>query len=110
VADALPVTEAAAGEPQPPDPLAALLQRPEADGLLLAARVLPDQLSLVLEVSPRFQLLAAAEQPRRAEQWLQWAQDLGYDHLELRDPGAVLLARDALVGSGMIVLDSSSGP
>lgn len=110
VVDALPAPEAAAVEPEPPDPLAELLQRPEADGLLLAARVLPDQLSLVLEVSPRFQLLAAAEQQRRAEQWLQWAQDLGYDHLELRDPGAVLLARDALVGSGMIVLDSSSGP
>ena len=28
----------------------------------------------------------------------------GYDHLLLRDSGSGLLARDALVGSGMIVL------
>ncbi len=109
VADEPPAAEAAPAEQPPPDPLAELLQRPEADGLLLAARVLPDQLSLVLEVSPRFQRLAAPERQRRAEQWLQWAQDLGYDHLELRDPGAVLLARDALVGGGMIVLTSPSG-
>ena len=106
----LPAPEAAAAEQQPPDPLAELLQRPEADELLLAARVLPDQLSLVLELSPRFQALPVSEQQRRAEQWLLWAQDLGYDHLELRDPGAVLLARDALVGGGMIVLNPSSGP
>lgn len=110
VADEPPAAEAPPEEQQPPDPLAELLQRPEADGLLLAARVLPDQLSLVFELSPRFQALAAAEQQRRAEQWLQWAQELGYDHLELRDSSAVLLARDALVGGGMIVLNPSSGP
>ncbi len=104
-----PAPEAPAAEQQPPDPLAELLQRPEADGLLLAARVLPDQLSLVLELSPRFQALPVSEQQHRAEQWLQWAQELGYDHLELRDPAAVLLGRDALVGGGMIVLTSSSG-
>lgn len=105
-----PAPEAPAAEQQLPDPLAELLQRPEADGLLLGARVLPDQLSLVLELSPRFQALPVSEQQRRAEQWLLWAQELGYDHLELRDPGAVLLARDALVGGGMIVLNPSSGP
>jgi hypothetical protein len=105
-----PAPEAPAAEQQPPDPLAELLQRPEADELLLSARVLPDQLSLVLELSPRFQALPVSEQQHRAEQWLQWAQELGYDHLELRDPGAVLLARDALVGGGMIVLNPSSGP
>lgn len=104
-----PAPEAPAAEQQPPDPLAELLQRPEADELLLSARVLPDQLSLVLELSPRFQALPVSEQQHRAEQWLQWAQELGYDHLELRDPGAVLLARDALVGGGMIVLNPSSG-
>ena len=105
----LPAPESVEAEPQPEDPLADLLQRSEADGLLQAAEVLTDQLTLVLELSPRFQALAAPEQQRRATQWLEWAQELGYDHLELRDPAAVLLGRDALVGGGMIVLTSSSG-
>jgi len=105
----------AADEPEqlesaPMDPLAALLQRPEADGLLIAARVLSDQVSLVLELAPRFASLSSAEQQRRAEQWQQWAADLGYDHLELRDSRSGLLARDALVGSGMIVLSEPSRP
>lgn len=114
-ADPLNAAPTAADEPEqlesaPMDPLAALLQRPEADGLLIAARVLSDQVSLVLELAPRFASLSSAEQQRRAEQWQQWAADLGYDHLELRDSRSGLLARDALVGSGMIVLSEPSRP
>jgi hypothetical protein len=97
-------------EPTPVDPLEALLQRPEAEGLLIGARVLPDQVSLVLEVAPGFANLSAAERQRRAEQWQQWATELGYDHLELRDSRSGLLARDALVGSGMIVLSEQPRP
>lgn len=97
--------------PQAPvDPLAELVQRPAADGLLKGAQVLPDQVTLQLQVSAGFVRLPAAEQQRRAVQWQQWATDLGYDHLELRDSRAGLLARDALVGSGMIVLSESSWP
>lgn len=97
--------------PQAPvDPLAELVQRPETDGLLMGAQVLPDQVTLELQVSAGFDRLPAAEQQRRAVQWQQWATDLGYDHLELRDSRAGLLARDALVGSGMIVLSESSWP
>jgi len=92
------------------DPLAELVQRPAADGLLMGAHVLPDQVTLELQVSAGFDRLPAAEQQRRAVQWQQWATDLGYDHLELRDSRAGLLARDALVGSGMIVLSESSWP
>lgn len=97
-------------EPMPIDPLDALLQRPEAEGLLVGARVLPDQVSLVLELAPGFANLSAAERQRRAEQWQQWAAELGYDHLELRDSRSGLLARDALVGSGMIVLSEQPRP
>lgn len=97
-------------EPTPVDPLDALLQRPEAVGLLLGARVLPDQVSLVLELAPGFANLSAPERQRRAEQWQQWATELGYDHLELRDSRSGLLARDALVGSGMIVLSEQPRP
>jgi hypothetical protein len=92
------------------DPLAELVQQPEADGLLIGALVLPDQVTLELQVSAGFERLSAAEQQRRAVQWQQWSTDLGYDHLELRDSRAGLLARDALVGSGMIVLSESSRP
>ena len=97
-------------EQEPTDPLDALLQRPEAEGLLMGVRVLPDQITLVLELAPGFGHLARPEQQRLFEQWQQWAADLGYDHLELRDSRSGLLARDALVGSGMIVLSEQLQP
>jgi hypothetical protein len=97
-------------EPTPVAPLDALLQRPQAEGLLVGARVLPDQVSLVLEVAPGFANLSTAERQRRAEQWQEWATELGYHHLELRDSRSGLLARDALVGSGMIVLSEQPQP
>ena len=86
------------------DPLASLLQRPEANGLILAASGEPALATLTLQVRSTFLGLSALEQQRRADQWQQWALELGYDHLLLRDSGSGLLARDALVGSGMIVL------
>jgi hypothetical protein len=86
------------------DPLASLSQRPEANGLILAATGEPASATLTLQVRSTFLGLSAPEQQRRADQWQRWAQELGYDHLLLRDSGSGLLARDALVGSGMIVL------
>ena len=109
-----PSPEPALAEPVPePDvshPLEALLQWPDAEGVLIGASVLPDQVSLVLELAPAFANLPAPERQRRAEQWQQRAADLGYDHLELRDSRSGLLARDALVGSGMIVLSEPPRP
>ena len=99
-----------AAEPQSRDPLAQLVQRPGADGLLVEAAPSADQLTLVLQLAPAFATLPAASQQRYAEQWQLWAADLGYEHLELRDSRAGLLARDALVGAGMIVLNDSSSP
>lgn len=93
-----------------PDPLTALLTRPGADGLLLGAQARSDQLTLVLQVSPAYGQGSRAEQQQRADRWQQWAFELGYDHLELRDSRAGLIARDALVGSGMIVLTPSPSP
>ncbi|MFZ9279692.1 MAG: hypothetical protein ACO23M_05255 [Vulcanococcus sp.] len=94
--------------PLEPDPLLVLIQRPEADGLLLGAEAEPEQGLLVLQVRPAFPALSPDEQRRRAEQWQQWASDLGYEHLELRDSHSGLVARDALVGEGMIVLRDRS--
>ena len=90
----------------PPDPLVLLLQRPGADGLIRRADGDVETSSLSLQLAPAFPALAPREQQRRAELWLQWARDLGYDHLELRDSRAGLLGRDALVGDGMILFSS----
>ena len=92
--------------PPPPDPLVLLLQRPGADGLIRRAVGDADASSLSLQLAPAFPALAAKEQQRRAALWQQWARDLGYDHLELRDSRAGLLGRDALVGDGMILFSS----
>ena len=93
-------------ESAPLDPLVELLERPGSDGLLRAAEGQPQRGTLQLQVRPAFKRLQRAEQQRHAELWQSWAQELGYDHLELRDGLGALLARDALVGSGMIVLSS----
>ncbi len=93
-------------ESAPLDPLVDLLERPGSDGLLRAAEGQPQRGTLQLQVRPAFKRLQRADQQRHAELWQAWAQELGYDHLELRDGLGALLARDALVGSGMIVLSS----
>lgn len=95
-------------EPEPAalDPLAELLERPGADGLLRTAEGQPQRGTLLLQVRAAFNRMPRAEQQRHAELWQSWAQEFGYDHLELRDGLGALLARDALVGSGMIVLSS----
>jgi hypothetical protein len=93
-------------ESAPLDPLVELLERPGSDGLLRAAEGQPQRGTLQLQVRPAFNRLQRADQQRHAELWQAWAQELGYDHLELRDGLGALLARDALVGSGMIELSS----
>ena len=105
-----PEPELAHAAPEPEDPLQLLLQRPEADGLLRQAQGLADQGTLVLTLAPAFGALTPDQQQHCAEQWQQWALELGYDHLELRDFRAGLLARDALVGEGMIVLSPLPSP
>ena len=100
-----PELESAPLDP-PLDPLLELLERPGANGLLRRAEGQPQLGTLQLQVRPAFKRLPRAEQQRHAELWQGWAQELGYDHLELRDGLGALLARDALVGSGMIVLSS----
>jgi len=85
------------------DPLDLLLQRPGADGLIRRAEAHLDSSSLSLQLAPAFPALDLNDQQRSADLWLQWAHELGYDHLELRDSRSGLLGRDALVGDGMIL-------
>jgi len=96
---------ALAVDPSPPDPnpLASWLQRPEAAGLVLQAQVDPGASRIELVVAEAFRQLNLSEQQQRADLWLGWAQDWGYDQVELRDPGGALLGREARVGGGMIL-------
>ena len=97
---------AAVGGPEPLqlDPLLLLLNAPEDAGLLLAAQ--PDAASsrLSLTLAPAALALPQPSLLQRAERWRQRAAEAGYDHLELRDRQGRLIARRALVGSGMILL------
>jgi hypothetical protein len=92
-------------EPPPiePDPLERWRLRPEAAGLLLNVEANPGASRIQLVLSDAFGQLRASEQQQKADLWLSWSQDWGYDHLELRGQGGSLLGREARVGGGMIL-------
>ncbi len=97
-------------EPEPPpplelDPLLALLGQDDPDHLITSAHPVPAEARLVLTMAPSYTGLSEASRRRWAERWQQRALALGYERLELVDGRQRLLARAALVGSGMILLD-----
>ncbi|MDM7953539.1 MAG: hypothetical protein QUV07_10055 [Cyanobium sp. CZS 25K] len=97
-------------EPEPPpalelDPLLALLAEDDPDHLVASAHPVPGDGRLVLTMAPTYSTMAPASRRRWAERWQQRALALGYEQLELVDGQQRLLARAALVGSGMILLD-----
>jgi hypothetical protein len=97
-------------EPEPAlvlelDPLLELLAEDDPDHLIASAHPEPAEGRLVLTMAPAYTGLAPASRGRWAERWQQRALALGYDRLELVDGQRRLLARAALVGSGMILLD-----
>ena len=103
----LPAAEA---DPEPPpalelDPLLALLAEDDPQHLIASAHPEPAEGRLVLTMAPTYAGLATASRGRWAERWQQRARGLGYERLELVDGQGRLLARWALVGSGMILLD-----
>jgi len=96
--------------PEPPpllelDPLLALLAEQDPQHLIASAHPEPAKGLLVLTMAPHYPVLTAASRGRWAERWQERARELGYERLELRDGQGRLLARAALVGSGMILLD-----
>jgi len=58
----------------------------------------------------RFGTLAAPQRLALAEQWQRRAESLGYEDLRLLDGRDRVLARRALVGSGMILLEFPAAP
>ena len=87
------------------DPLLALLADDDPDQLIASAHPEPAEGLLVLTMKPAYGLQGPASRRRRAERWQQRARALGYGRLKLVDGSERLLARGALVGSGMILLD-----
>lgn len=107
-ADAAPPSEAEepAPSPQEPDPLLLQLGRQgQADPLLVQAEPRPAAGVLRLTLTAGFSRLSRQERQARAEHWQDQAARLGYERLDLRDAGGRPLGRNALVGSGMILLD-----
>lgn len=106
------VDQAAAAEPPPAalqlDPLLALLSDPQERDLLQAAQPDPATALLRLRLSERAASLSDRSLLERAGRWQQRALEAGYERLELLDADGSLRARQALVGSGMILLAPSS--
>ena len=75
----------------------------DPEPLIAAVRPEPATATLTLDLDDAFSALKAIERQRQAERWWQRAVEAGYSHLRLRDGRGRLLARDALVGGGMVV-------
>ena len=75
----------------------------DPEPLIAAVRPEPATATLTLDLDDAFSALKAVERQRQAERWWQRAVEAGYSHLRLRDGRGRLLARDALVGGGMVV-------
>ncbi|MEB3271800.1 MAG: hypothetical protein VKJ44_09170 [Synechococcus sp.] len=118
---ALASSEAAADPGGPPraeppaaplqlDPLLALLSDREDRDLLLAAQPDPTTALLRLRLSERGDALSDQALLERAARWQQRALEAGYERLELVAAAGGLRARQALVGSGMILVAPAASP
>ena len=93
------------------DPLLSLLAQADADvsvpeGLLLAARPLPERNAAVLVLDAvLWKGLSPTSRRSFAEMWWHMLDDQGYDATTLEDADQHLLARSARVGGGMIMFD-----
>ncbi|MFM7085794.1 MAG: hypothetical protein ACKOXO_02210 [Cyanobium sp.] len=86
------------------DPLLSLLSGGSADPWLQAAQADAAAGRLSLTLSEAATSLSDRTLLERAGLWQQRALEAGYDQLELRDSQGRLRGRQALVGSGMILL------
>ena len=89
----------------PPDPLLQELAPDDPEGWIGATLAEPGASRLTLILDDRFGALPEPQQLALAGQWQRRAESLGYEDLRLLDARGRLLARRALVGSGMILLE-----
>ena len=108
-------TEAGALEPSAaplptPDPLLQELAPDDPEGWIGATRAQPGASRLDLLLVDSFGTLPEPQRLALAGQWQRRAESLGYEDLRLLDGRGRLLARRALVGSGMILLEFPATP
>lgn len=109
--------ETAPGEPgpvaaavSPTDQLLRELAPDDPEGLIGTSRAEPGAARLTLMLADRFGALPQTQRLALAAQWQRRAEALGYEDLRLLDGRGRLLARRALVGSGMILLEFPVAP
>lgn len=95
---------------QEPAPLLAAFAESDPQGLLLEARPRPAAGELVLVLSPGWLQQPLPLRQRLVAAWQQRALEEGYERLLLETSAGQLLARPALVGSGMILLTPVAPP
>jgi hypothetical protein len=109
--------EAAAAEAEADAAATAATAAAEAEKQLLAGFAQQDPGQLIaaaqadggllrLQMAEGYGRLSRQRRQAQAERWWQRSLELGYEQLQLRDGFGRLLARQARVGSGMILLDA----
>lgn len=93
-----------------PDPLLQELAPDDPEGWIGATRAEPAASRLDLLLVDSFGTLPEPQRLALAGQWQRRAESLGYEDLRLLDGRGRLLARRALVGSGMILLEFPATP
>jgi len=93
-----------------PDPLLQELAPDDPEGWIRATRAEPGASRLDLLLIDRFGTLPEPQRLALAGQWQRRAESLGYEDLRLLDGLGRVLARRALVGSGMILLEFPATP
>jgi hypothetical protein len=93
-----------------PDPLLQELAPDDPQGWIGATRAEPGASRLDLLLIDGFGTLPEPQRLALAGQWQRRAESLGYEDLRLLDRRGHLLARRALVGSGMILLEFPATP
>jgi hypothetical protein len=94
----------------PPDPLLQELAPDDPEGWIGATRANPGASRLDLLMIDSFRTLPEPQRLALAGQWQRQAESLGYEDLRLLDGQGRVLARRALVGSGMILLEFPATP
>ena len=93
-----------------PDPLLQELAPDDPEGWIGATRAEPAASRLDLLLVDSFGTLPEPQRLALAGQWQRRAESLGYEDLRLLDGRGRVLARRALVGSGMILLEFPATP